>query len=153
LTTTHLLRCDVRSPNAVCTFELKGQEINGVTTDGQFIFINDVFGFEIIRLRREASGSLTEVERIYVSVLLDNIEYHKASKSIYGAGISSLTSLMKFDSGADTIVEAKLVDGVWVAEEIMTFGGMYNVSTVIRWEDYVVVGTWQDSRLGRCKLW
>jgi hypothetical protein len=157
LKATQLLRCDVKSANAVCSTELKGQQMNGVTTDGQYIYANDLFGRQIIRLRREDSGSLTEVERIEVSTPLDNIEYDKASKSIYGAGMSSLATFMKFDYGAPkcpgTAVEVKLVNGVWVSEEILTLDGMNTVSTAPRWKDYVVVGTWHDNRLGRCKLW
>jgi hypothetical protein len=154
---THLLRCAVDTPQAVCTSQVQGQQMNGVTTDGVDVFANDLHARQVIRLKRELSGELTELERIDTDTPIDNVEYHRPSGRIYGGGMSSLASFIQFmyfsaPKGPGTVVEIKMEGGTWVASDIITLDGMNSVSAAPRWDDYVVVGTWHDTKIARCKV-
>jgi hypothetical protein len=171
---TSVIRCDVKtalelldedgftedSVNAVCNVELKGMQMNGITTDGVDVFVADVSERQVIRLKREATtGSLVEIERIDVNSSLDNVEFHKPSGRIYGGGLGSVAAFMKFKFfGAEkcpgTAVEIKQQNGKWVSEEILTLDGIKTVSTASRWAEYVSIGVFSyDKKIGRCKLW
>jgi hypothetical protein len=159
LRNTSVIRCDVKTANAVCSIEVRGQQMNGITTDGVDIFAVDVSVRQVIRLKREASGSLVEMERIQVDSSLDNLEFHKPSGMIYGGGVASIANFLKFKfygtgKCPGTAVEIKLVDGKWVSQELLTLDGIRTVSTAPRWGEYVVVGVFSyDKKIARCKLW
>lgn len=154
---TQLLRCTVDTPQAVCTSQVRGQQMNGVTTDGVDVFANDLFARQVIRLKRELNGELTELGRIDTDTPIDNLEYHRPSGRIYGGGMSSLASFIQFmyfsaPKEPGTVVEIKMEGTTWVASDIITLDGMHSVSAAPRWDDYVVVGTWHDTKIARCKV-
>lgn len=156
--TTEVLKCDVTTDLATCSSQLKGQQMNGITTDGTDVYINDLHAREITRLKIDsATKTLSVAEVIKVSAPIDNIEYNVATKRIYGGAMATLTKQMQFSYGEPklpgTVVEVEWTLEGWKSNELMTLDGMHTVSSAPRWGDYVVVGTWHDTKIARCKLW
>ena len=146
--------CKVNGEEATCEFKDRGYMPNGIQNNGKNLFVADSVTKTVNIYEIKENLDIEIIATVQISHALDNLEYDNGR--IYATGICKLIDYMKFSHtvkknlpyhfvpGGSSRVE--LVDGKWVAEEII----MQNIlnfpsTTVVVGENMVISSVIENS--------